>query len=118
MVFKGYFQKFYAMLRKRGKRPEDAEDLVQDAFVRLLTYIEDGKKVLEPEAFLATAVFNLSVDRVRRDRAHLYVNRAVEELPLLDLSPDPQERAASQQCLQRTRTILDTALGERARKIF
>jgi DNA-directed RNA polymerase specialized sigma24 family protein len=38
-VFKGQFRKLCAMLRKRGRRPEEAEDLVQEAFVKLLTYI-------------------------------------------------------------------------------
>lgn len=35
--FKNHFSKLYGMLRRRGERPDAAEDLVQEAFVRLLT---------------------------------------------------------------------------------
>ena len=55
-VFKTEFAKLLGMLRKRGNPREDAEDLVQEAFVRLLSYIEKGGKVAEPEAFLANEI--------------------------------------------------------------
>jgi RNA polymerase sigma-70 factor (ECF subfamily) len=116
--FKPRFVRLSGMLRRRGRRAEEAEDLVQEAFVRLLTYIEKGEKVLEPEAFLARATYNLSVDRQRRDRAHLYDKRPVEEFRLPDFTPGPEEEAESEQCLQSTRTLLDQALGERARRVF
>jgi RNA polymerase sigma-70 factor (ECF subfamily) len=117
-VFKAQFQKFCAMLRKRGRSPAEAEDLVQEAFVKLLTYIEKGEQVLEPEAFLARAVFNASVDRSRREHAHLYESRAVEELLLPALTLNPEEEATNEECLHRTQAILDRSLGERARKVF
>jgi RNA polymerase sigma factor (sigma-70 family) len=117
-VFKTHFHKFCSMLRKRGRRPDEAEDLVQEAFVRLLTYIDKGERVLEPEAFVARAVFNLSVDRSRRERAHLYERRAIDELALPAQTPNPEEEAESEQYLQRTQERLDRALGERARRVF
>ncbi len=116
--FKTRFSRLSGMLCRRGKRPEEAEDLVQEAFVRLLTYIEKGEKVLEPEAFLARATFNLSVDRRRRDRGHLYEKRPVEEFKLPDFAPGPEEEAESEQCLQLTKKLLDDAVGERARRVF
>lgn len=70
-VFKAHFQKFCAMLRKRGRRADEAEDLVQEAFVKLLTYIDKGERVLEPEAFLARAVFNASVSHAQGARPPL-----------------------------------------------
>ncbi|MBL8265178.1 MAG: sigma-70 family RNA polymerase sigma factor [Steroidobacter sp.] len=106
------------MLRRRGRRPDEAEDLVQEAFVRLLTYIDKGEQVLEPEAFVARAALNLSVDRSRRERVHLYERRAVEEFALPALTPNPEEQAGSHQCLQQVQTILDEKLGERARRVF
>lgn len=106
------------MLRRRGRRQDEAEDLVQEAFVRLLTYIDKGEQVLEPEAFVARAALNLSVDRSRRERAHLYERRAVEELALPALTPNPEEQAQSHQCLQQAQELLDAKLGERARRVF
>lgn len=117
-LFKSHFHKLCSMLRRRGRRPDEAEDLVQEAFVRLLTYIDKGERVLEPEAFVARAALNLSVDRSRRDRAHLFEPRAVEELALPALTPNPEEEAQTQQYVRRVQEILDTHLGERARRVF
>jgi len=91
---------------------------VQEAFVRLLTYIDKGEQVLEPEAFVARAALNLSVDRSRRERVHLFEQRAVEELGLPALTPNPEEEAHSQQYVRRVQSILDAQLGERARRVF
>lgn len=117
-VFKSHFQKFCNMLRKRGRRPDEAEDLVQEAFVRLLTYIDKGERVLEPEAFVARAALNLSVDRSRRERTHLYERRAIEDLALPALTANPEQEFESQECVQRVQAILDSQVGERARRVF
>lgn len=106
------------MLRKRGRSVDDAEDLVQEAFLKLLTYIEQGDSVRAPEAFLVRAAFNASVDRSRRERAHLFEPRTIEDLVLPALTPGPEQQAADEEFLIRTRTLLDRALGERARKVF
>jgi RNA polymerase sigma factor (sigma-70 family) len=116
--FKASFFKLAGMLRRKGKSPDEAEDLVQEAFVRLLTYIEKGEKVLEPEAFVARTAFNLSVDHQRRAREHLYEKRAVEELRLPDIAPGPDEQAADDQCLKLTQETLDASVGERVRRVF
>jgi RNA polymerase sigma factor (sigma-70 family) len=73
---------------------------------------------VETEAFLSKAVFNLSVDRVRRKREHLYEKQAVEELVLPALTPSPEEEAANEECMQRTAKMLDETVGERARHVF
>jgi RNA polymerase sigma-70 factor (ECF subfamily) len=53
-----------AVLR-RGVPADDAEDLVQEAFLRLEGYERDHM-VRSKEAFLVSAAVNLSVDRARR----------------------------------------------------
>lgn len=42
----------------------------------------------------------------------------MEELVLPALTSNPEEDAASEECLYRTQAILDGALGERARNVF
>jgi len=116
--FKARFFRLSGMLRRRGRRPEEAEDLVQEAFVRLLTYIDRGEKVLEPEAFLARTVFNLSVDHSRRDRAHLRESRAIEELRIADLSPGPEDEIANEQYVHQIRATLDSRVGRKTRDAF
>ena len=51
-----------SLLRRRGASREDAEDLVQEAFVRLAAYCNEGNKVRYPEAFLKRTVMNLAFD--------------------------------------------------------
>ncbi len=58
------------------------------------------------------------MDRSRRERSHLYEHRAVEELGLPALTPNPEQEVESQECVQRVQTILDTQLGERVRRVF
>jgi len=117
-LFKKEIAKLLGMLRKRGSRREEAEDLVQEAFVRLLTYIEQGGKVVQPEAFLAKAVFNLAVDRKRREHGELYESRRVDELALPAIERSVDDLAADEQCLRRTAKLLDEAVGKRARYVF
>ncbi len=117
-AFRIHFEKFCGLLRKRGLRPDEAEDLVQGGYVRLLSYIDKGETVAEPEAFLARTVLNLSVDRTRRERTHLYEGRGVEEMKLADQTPGPEDELASEQYVHRTKRTLDAAVGEKTRSAF
>ena len=47
-----YLRKMRSVLYRRGRRRDEIEDLMQDAFVRLLEYCERGAEVREPEAVL------------------------------------------------------------------
>ncbi len=55
-----------AVLR-RGVAPDDAEDLVQEAFLRLEGY-EREHTVRSREAFLVSTAVHLSIDQARRGR--------------------------------------------------
>jgi len=53
-------------LRRKGRSHEDAEDLLQEAMLRLHLYGQ-AVPVVNEEAFLRHAVNNLSIDQHRRD---------------------------------------------------
>jgi len=55
------FSRVKGALRRRGRSEQDAEDLVQEAFVRLACY-EREQAVEKPEAFLMKTALNLSID--------------------------------------------------------
>ncbi len=61
---------------RRGRTEHDADDLVQEAWVRLACY-ERNQTVIEPEAFLMRAALNLSIDSYR-------INSSRGEQVLLD----------------------------------
>ena len=61
-----HFERLLNFLRRKGRSHEDAEDLIQEAMLRLHRYRRTDQRVVNEEAFLTTAVQNLSVDLHRR----------------------------------------------------
>ena len=109
------------LLRHRGQSREDAEDLVQEAFLRLHTFLADGNEVRKPEAFLVRTALNLAVDAHRRDtREHRdrFVAETVEELTIADLSPSPEEIFSAEKRLMQMRQVLDTKVSPKTREVF
>lgn len=117
-AFKTQFAKLTATVRHRGSSTDDAEDVVQEAFVRLLHYIEKGKEVKEIDAFLARVVRNASIDRSRRERKHLREGQSAEELMRSDPDANPVQDAADMEYLRFTACVLDKVVGQRARRVF
>lgn len=109
------------LLHRRGRTPEDSEDLVQEAFVRLHRFMDSGQEARQPEALLVTTVRNLAVDASRRDRREHradFVDEPIEDLPLIDLTPSPDETLLAEQRLRHIVQTLDTKLSARTREIF
>lgn len=112
-----YMRSLQKLLRRRGATAERAEELVQEAVLRLHVYTRKGGRVAEPEAFLMRTVLNLAVDAHRRGRSDRYEARSVEELELVDLKPGPDEVFAAEQRLSRYKAALDRVSG-RTREVF
>jgi RNA polymerase sigma-70 factor (ECF subfamily) len=116
-----YIRRLKQLLRRRGQSREDAEDLVQEAFLRLHTFLKDGHEVQKPEAFLTRIALNLAVDarrRDKRDRRDHFVAETVEELALQDFGPSPEEVFAAERRLIQIQQVLDTRVCKRTREIF
>jgi RNA polymerase sigma factor (sigma-70 family) len=111
-----HFRRLIALLRRMGRSREDAEDLIQEAFLRLHVYCQTHE-VREHEAFLVRMVQNLSVDSHRRAHRELYIDDPVETLPLVDVRLTPDEDVAVQQRLDQVRAVLD-AVKPRTREVF
>lgn len=105
-----------SLLRRRGRSRDDADDLIQEAFLRLHIYCQDAE-VRQQGAFLTRTVLNLSVDMHRKEHRELYSDKPVDTLVLVDVSPTPDEQLAAQERLARVGVVLD-ALGPRTREIF
>lgn len=110
-----------SFLRRRGQTPEDAEDLVQEAFLRLHVFLTSGRDVQKPEAFLTRTALNLVIDQSRRDRSQRrgdFVAEEIEELSVIDLAPTPEETLAAEQHLKQMVEVIETKLSARARDVF
>jgi RNA polymerase sigma-70 factor (ECF subfamily) len=113
-----YFRRTKGILMRRGTRPEDAEDLIQDAFIKMQQYCAKGGAVHQPEGFLVRTALRLAANAHRDAHGDLYVDKKVDELALLiDTSPTPDEVFAADECLMRMRTALD-GVNARSREVF
>jgi RNA polymerase sigma-70 factor (ECF subfamily) len=115
-----YLRRLLTFLRRKGRTHEDAEDLIQEALLRLHRYGQ-SVPVANEEAFLRRAVNNLSIDQYRHDRPDLRKEVPIEELnaqtPLIAPEPTPDEILEAQQRLDRIRAVLE-AVSLRTREIY
>jgi RNA polymerase sigma factor (sigma-70 family) len=100
-------------LMRRGRSPHDAEDLVQEAWVRFASY---ERPVRVPEAFLMRTALNLSVDRHRSAQAH-GVAVEVDSEVLVDLAPSAEAVLLARERIARLSVCLGRLSG-RTREIF
>ncbi len=113
-----YFRRMQRLLLRRGRTREQAEDLIQEAFLRMHEYHGKGGEVRQPESFLVRTVLRLAMNARRDEHPDLYAEERVEELRLIvDTNPTPDEVVARDECLQRMKAALDAA-NRRTREVF
>jgi RNA polymerase sigma factor (sigma-70 family) len=100
---------------RRGRSAHDADDLVQEAWVRLACY-EGGQPVLQPEAFLMKAALNLSIDAHRMSVCHGEEVLA-EDVVLLDTAPGTEAVVLARERMARLSVCLGR-LTDKTRDIF
>jgi RNA polymerase sigma factor (sigma-70 family) len=115
-----HFERLLNFLRRKGRSHEDAEDLIQEAMLRLHRYRRKDLPVVNEEAFLTHAVQNLSVDLHRSRRPDMRREVPFEYFnsrnPLID-SASPEKSIDAEQRLNRIRALLDAA-SVRTREIY
>lgn len=104
-----------AALMRRGRSAHDADDLVQEAWVRLACY-EREQIVDQPEAFLMRTALNLSID-AHRARVGRGEEIMLEEVVLIDTAPDADAVLLGRERLARMGVCLGR-LTNKTREIF
>src|SRR5262249_38313909 len=94
-----HFPRLEKLLRRRGRTREEAQDLIQESFLRVQVYLKEGREIREPEAFLVRTALNLSRDMHQQEHRHLYAHKPIEEFILADTGPTPDEVLHAQQRL-------------------
>lgn len=112
------WRKARGVVIRRGVPADDADDLVQEAFLRLERYERDHE-VRSREAFVLQAVANLAVDRGRRAAIkNLYVSQAIGDLQnIASDAVGPEEALAGKIKVQRLEEGL-AQLSEPLRRVL
>lgn len=100
---------------RQGISDQDADELVQEAFVKVAEY-QRLHVVQSHEALLIKAAVNLSIDRQRRS-VHMPLADGVELHEIADATPDPARIVEARARLRQVAAGL-AALPERTRRIL
>ena len=98
----------------------DAEDLVQEAYLRMHRERQEGSEIESPKAFLTTVVTRLSIDHLRsaRVRREEYVGEWLPEPLLVDPGPGPADHAEMGDTLSLAFLVLLESLSPIERAVF
>lgn len=98
----------------------DAEDIGQEAFLRLERARRDGESVESPSAWISTVTTRLAIDHMRsaRVKRESYVGPWLPEPLLTDAAPGPAEHAEVADTLSQAFLVLLESLSPVERAVF
>jgi RNA polymerase sigma-70 factor (TIGR02957 family) len=100
----------------------EAEDVVQEAYLRLHRAEQEGERIESPRAYLSTVVTRLAIDQLRsaRARRETYVGEWLPEPLLADPDPeaDPARHAEVADTLSLAFLVLLESLSPEQRAVF
>jgi len=118
MARPAYFDRLLKLLKRRGNTPAEAEDLIQEAYLKMHEYCAKGGQIHEPAAFMARTAVRLGLNARRDAHPELFAEQDVEQFTfVVDPNPTPDEVLVADQCLEQMRLVLET-LTEKTRQIF
>jgi len=98
----------------------EAEDIVQEALLRVLRTLEDGERIESPRAFVATVATRLAIDELRsaRVRRESYVGEWLPEPLLADATDDPSDQTEMADSLSLAFLVLLESLSPEERAVL
>lgn len=93
------FRKARAVVRRKGVAIDDADDVVQEAFVRLAAYTR-AHEIRSQEAFLVNAAVNISRDQARRRKREPFAPAEGDLELVADHAPEPEQVVRARQGLR------------------
>ncbi len=112
----GAFAVAYRMLGSVG----EAEDVVQEALIRVHGVLESGERIASPRAYVATVATRLAIDQLRsaRARRETYVGEWLPEPLVSEPSADPAVRAELDESLSLAFLVLLETLTPEQRAVL
>jgi RNA polymerase sigma-70 factor (ECF subfamily) len=109
------FSRVRAALRRRGASPHDAEDWVQEAWLRMARHL-DGAAVPNPEGYLTRTAINIGIDAYRFRAAH-GAEALDDDVTVADAAPGLEAQLLGKERLERMRQCLER-MPARTREIL
>jgi RNA polymerase sigma-70 factor (ECF subfamily) len=114
--FEPYRQEVLAWFRRRVRDPQDAEDLCQDTYARLIERARPLREADKVRPYLFTAARNVLINRLRRRQIVGSVDAAGEPIDPDSLATphrdDPEANAQAAELRQRLEMLLETLPSE------
>lgn len=115
-----WYMRLVKVCQRLGRSPEEAEDLVQDAYVRFLEYRRSAD-VRNEEALLSRIAANLAINEYHRERVLSYARENLEateqESEVVDESPGIERILDARERLREVEKTL-SRVSERTCQIF
>jgi RNA polymerase sigma-70 factor (TIGR02957 family) len=98
----------------------EAEDVVQEALLRVHQAVEAGQQIASPRAFVATVTTRLAIDELRsaRARRERYVGEWLPEPIITDTRDDPAQRAEMADSLSLAMLVVLESLSPEQRAVL
>jgi RNA polymerase sigma-70 factor (ECF subfamily) len=104
-------------LRRRVSRPEDVDDLIQEAYCRVWS-VQEPRVIENPRAYFFQTVRSVLIDQIRRAAVvNISAMADIESLPIVEDCSSPERIVAGRLDLMRVQALID-ALPERCRRII
>jgi RNA polymerase sigma-70 factor (TIGR02957 family) len=118
--YTGYRPLMFSIAYRMTGSVGDAEDIVQEAFLRLTRVLRDGASITSPKAYLATVTTRLAISYLRsaRVRRESYVGAWLPEPLIAGREPDPAEHAEMSDSLSMAFLVLLESLSPTERAVF
>ncbi|WP_317931197.1 RNA polymerase sigma factor [Halioxenophilus sp. WMMB6] len=110
-VFTSHAQGLVRFLYRKVKNWEDAEDIAQNAFIRIQRLTQSGE-LENPKAYLYQTASNLAIDKIRREKLHTaYIQSEMIDSSMGIQSNDtdnccPERQLGARQQLQKVEAAL------------
>ena len=98
----------------------EAEDVVQEALLRLHQALDSGEQIASPRAFVATVTTRLAINELRsaRARRERYVGEWLPEPIITDSSEDPARHAETAESLSLAMLVMLESLSPEQRAVL
>jgi RNA polymerase sigma-70 factor (ECF subfamily) len=116
-LYSYYYPQLYNSLEYISKSSEEAQEVIQDVFLKIWTTKESLIMVRSFEDYVFTLSKNLLIDRVRRKKTGLKILQSILDQPVISQGSSPEQQFVFKQYYSTALAALDQ-LSDQKKQIF